>query len=151
MADEESGRSIEERNEGGEEQVELFPDGIVDGHGVTLKSLVKPGQKVEAKCALNRGEVPMRGGLPDPAKRVRIAVTAEVAGYHPKPVREDGKIVSWNVVAELRPIHTETLGVGPSGEILIAFRELLAAEPSAAAALLEQMNTATADALGAPA
>jgi hypothetical protein len=155
MADERSaeelagGQSIEER--ASEEQTELFPDGVIDGHGVSLKSLVKAGQRVEAKCALRRGEVPLRGGLPDPAKRVRLAVTAEAVGYLTKPEREDGKIVGWSAVADLRPIHVETLGVGPSGEILIAYRELLNAEPSAAAALLEQMQTATADVLGAPA
>jgi hypothetical protein len=94
MADERSaeelagGQSIEER--ASEEQTELFPDGVIDGHGVSLKSLVKAGQRVEAKCALRRGEVPLRGGLPDPAKRVRLAVPAEAVGSLTKPEREDG-------------------------------------------------------------
>lgn len=94
-----------------DEVQQLFPDGVLEGDGKTLKTLIKANLPVEVTVSMRAAEVPMRGGLPDPDSLKRVMATCEVAKYEPIPVREDQdgerKIVGWKIRAVLRPTFVE--------------------------------------------
>jgi hypothetical protein len=144
-----NGRSIEERAGDGDGQMEAFPMGAVDGDAkVTLRTLIRGGEPVSFTVSMRSAEVPLRGGLVDPRKTVRLLVTCEAFdGGLPVPQREDGKVVSWKVRQSLRPTYVEP--VGPTdGDLLVHYhRELLASSPSEAAVVAERIAAQTAEAL----
>jgi hypothetical protein len=86
-------RSIEGRaaNGEGDDAPELFPLGSLEGDGVTLKTIVKPSEKVETTVAMMSAEVPSSGGLLDPRREGMLLVTYELAQAPLVPKREGGR------------------------------------------------------------
>ena len=135
------GQSIEDRaaNGDGSEQDELFPAGSVDGDGVTLAKLRKPGQSVEATVSLSSAEVPSGGGLVDPEREGRLLVTYEPGKVEEVPVREEGRVVSWKERQHLRVVHVERVARG-GDHIEASFVELLDGDPKTAGKLLDRLQ-----------
>ena len=134
-------------------QEELFPEGVVDGDGVQLKDLVKPGHTVELTCALSRAEVPLRSGLPDPNRRLRVMVTGVPGKLHPLPLREDAhkplKVTGWKIAQDVRVDYVECVPLEDEALILNRVRAMLDASPQAAGALAEKINAIVAEYLSA--
>lgn len=93
----------------GEAQEELFPTGSLDGDGIDLKGLVKPGLPVEYTKSLLKGEVPGRKGLTEPDGQRRAVVTHELAEVVVVIKREDGEIAGYKIREKLRPVYVEAL------------------------------------------
>lgn len=159
MADEDGSKSIREMAEADAEAAdaaELFPLGSLEGDETTLASLVQPGESNEVTVSMGTAEVPSpSGGLLSPHKEHLLLVTCEHAGYTEVPKREgdrvNGKrVVGWKTRQTLRPIYVERVQ-GEAGAIEAAFADLLRADETAAAALLDRMRDRADKALGAPA
>lgn len=137
--------------EGDEPEIELFPQGSVQGDGKSLKSLIKPGHSVQPTVSLMSAEVPIStGGLLDPEREGMLLVTYELAKLEPVPVREgdrgDRKIVGWKIRQQLRPVYIEPVQ-GEAGTIEAAFAALADASPKDAGALLDRLHTRMSDVL----
>lgn len=146
MADEPD--DLEPDDEAGE-QGEMFPDGFVEGGTKSLRTLIKPGLTNELTCSIGKAEVPMRGGLPDPDRPVRVLVTAvfhkaeEIAARDP----DTPKVASWKTRVSLRSEYVETVPDTDEGLITQRFTAMLEADPNAAAGLLDELQKLTAGAL----
>jgi hypothetical protein len=90
-----------------ESDEELFPHGSLDGDGISLKGLIKPGLPVEYTKSLLKGEVPGRKGLTNPEGERRAIVTHELAEVVIVIKREDGKITGYKIREKLRPTYVE--------------------------------------------
>lgn len=90
-----------------DDQEELFEHGSLDGDGIDLKSLIKPGLPVEYTKSLLKGEVPGRKGLTNPNGERRAIVTHELAEVVVVIKREDGEIVGYKIREKLRPTFVE--------------------------------------------
>jgi hypothetical protein len=86
---------------------ELFPHGSLDGDGMDLKRLIKPGLPVEYTKSLLKGEVPGRKGLTNPEGERRATVTHQLAEVVIVIKREDGEIVGYKIREKLRPTYVE--------------------------------------------
>lgn len=131
--------------DGPAEQEELFPEGSIDGDGVTLKSLIKPGMEVTHSVHMTGHEVPMpKGtGLLNPAKEGMLLVTYEVSdGGKPVPIREGQRgekvIKGYHIKQKVRPVHLERIA-GEEGVIESHFAALLEADQGRAGALLDRL------------
>jgi hypothetical protein len=146
-------RSISDRAANGDSETveELFPVGAVDGDGVSLKQLVKPGHKVETTAALSRAEVPLRNGLPDPSRRLRMLVTGIPGKVHSLPLREDdGKpeaVTGWKLAQDVRVDHVENVPLTERELILNRFAAIVDESPSAAGGLLDDLQKVLAETL----
>jgi hypothetical protein len=89
------------------DEVELFPHGSLDGDGIDLARLVKPGVPVEYTKSLLKGEVPGRRGLSNPEGTRRALVTHELAEVVIVIKREDGEITGYKIREKLRPTYVE--------------------------------------------
>jgi hypothetical protein len=89
------------------DQDELFPHGSLDGDGVDLKGLIRPGLPVEYTKSLLKGEVPGRKGLTNPEGERRAVVTHQLAEVVIVIKREDGEITGYKVREKLRPTYVE--------------------------------------------
>jgi hypothetical protein len=139
-------RSIEGRaaNGEGDDAPELFPLGSLEGDGVTLKTIVKPSEKVETTVAMMSAEVPSSGGLLDPRREGMLLVTYELAQAPLVPKREGDRargkqIVGWKIRQQVRPIFVEQVS-GEAGALEANFAALLAEDPAKAGALLDRMR-----------
>jgi hypothetical protein len=105
---------------------------------------------------MGTAEVPSpSGGLLSANKEHLLLVTCEHAGYTEVPKREgdrvNGKVVvGWKTRQTLRPIYVERVN-GKAGAIEAAFVDLLKADESGAAALLDRMTKRAEQTLGATA
>lgn len=129
-----------------EYQDEMFPLGCLDGDDQQLGSLVNGALPVELYISLSRTEVPLLGGLLDPNKGGRAAVSYEALEYKHKPIREeqpDGsfKIVSWKVTCNAKARLVEPLG-DPETVVRREFERLLASDPNRAAEVAEEFMEA---------
>lgn len=137
------------------EATELFRMGTLDGDGITLADLIKPGEPVRYTVSMNGTseiEAP-KGGMLDMRKEHLLLVTCEVA--HPTPVpqrtgdRATGKTIeSWKVRQKLTPVYVERVQ-GEEGAILAGFIDLLHGDAHRAAALFDQMKDRLQTALSA--
>lgn len=134
---------IEEAEETENVQEEMFPVGVLKGDRLSLANLHRPGLPVELAVKLKAGEVPLRDGLVDPNKQVRVAVTCEASEYRQRPVREERngqmQIVGWKYICDLKPIYSEPLGDNRNA-VLLAFEQLLAADAQAAGVMLDDLQ-----------
>lgn len=142
-------RTVAEQAADGGEQGEMFPEGILAGDKKTLRSLIKPGQAVETTVALSRAEVPLRDGLPDPDKPVRVLVTARFHKCEPIAKREGDaeKVSSWKLRVHLKSAHCESVAATDDELIRQRFAVLLEQSPTAAGELLDQLRAAASEAL----
>lgn len=69
----------------------------------TLTRLIPRGMAVEVVYKMQGRETKGAGGLVDPNKSSQLLVTVQPGDYKARPVREDGKVVRWKVVVELKP------------------------------------------------
>jgi hypothetical protein len=88
-------------------QTDLFPHGSLQGDGMDLKRLIKPGIPIEYTKSLLKGEVPGRKGLSNPEGERRAIVTHELAEVVVVIKREDGEIVGYKIREKLRPTYVE--------------------------------------------
>jgi hypothetical protein len=145
-----NGRTVAERADDGDGQLEAFPMGSVEGDAkVTLRTLVKSGDATEFTASMRAAEVPLRGGLVDPRKPGRALVTYEVAKIDVVAVREDGELVGWKQRASLRPTYVEPIGATDADLIAHYFGEILAASPSEGGALADRIAAMAREALQA--
>lgn len=148
-------RSIGERAGNGDAGVpeeELFPKGSLPGDDITPQSIVKRGLPTTLMVSLMKAEVPFRGkGLADPNRFTRVLVQCLPAKVNELPLREDkadpAKVTGWKVTQELRVVHVATADE-PAALMRSEFEVLLAEEPKAAGALLEELRMMMIDALG---
>jgi len=89
---------------------ELFPHGSLDGDGINLKDLIRPGKPVEYTKSLLKGEVPGRRQLTNPEGERRALVTHQLAEVVIVIKREDGEIVGYKIREKLRPTYVEEAG-----------------------------------------
>ena len=97
-------------NEGGAgdgDQEQLFERGSLDGDGIDLAQLIRPGLPVEYTKSLLKGEVPGRNKLTNPDGERRAIVTHELAEVVVVIKREDGEIVGYKIREKLRPTYVE--------------------------------------------
>lgn len=153
MADEDEvtdngARSIAERSEDGDGQLEAFPMGSVEGDAkVSLRTLIKSGETVENTASMRAAEVPLRGGLVDPRKAGRALVTYEVAKVEVVASREDGQIAGWKQRTTLRPTYVEPVGATDGDLIVHYFTELMSASPSEGGAVADRIARLAQEAL----
>jgi hypothetical protein len=154
MSDEAQGIRDMAESDAAEAAEELFPTGSLDGDNVTLGQIIRPGEKVEVTVSMRSAQVPMpRGGLLDPRKEHMLLVTTEVDHMVPAPKRDGDRVTGktvegWGIRQVLRPIYLERVK-GEEGAIEASFADLLKADASRAAALLDRLRTRTESALGA--
>lgn len=146
---EDEGRTMEEMADSGEDELEMFPTGTLDGDGPSPQTLIKKGLPVELTVSLSKAEVPNRGGLLDPDQVGRALVTYLPAKVDEVPVRgEDDKVKSWKIRQNLRVTYVEAASdTGPL--IRKLFEELLASSPSEAGALLDELQSSAVSGLRA--
>jgi hypothetical protein len=132
-----------------EAQGEMFPAGVLEGEGKTLRTLIKPGLPVELTCSIGKSEVPLRGGLPDPDKAVRVLVTAIFQKAEPIAQRDPDavKVTGWKLRAHMRAVYVETVSPSDEGLIEQRFRAMLEVDPSAAAKLLDGLQKLAGESL----
>jgi hypothetical protein len=132
-----------------EPQGEMFPAGVLDGDGRTLKTLIRPGLPVELTCSIGKAEVPLRGGLPDPDKPVRALVTAVFHKAEPIAIRDPDapKVTGWKLRAHMRADFVETVPGTDQGLIEQRFRALLEVDANAAAGLLDSLQKMASEVL----
>jgi hypothetical protein len=92
---------------GAGEPEELFPAGSLEGDGIDLKRLIRPGLPVEYTKSLLKGEVPGRNGLTNPEGERRAIVTHQLAEVVIVIKREDGEITGYKIREKLRPTFVE--------------------------------------------
>lgn len=122
---------------------EFFPLGALDGDDHALGNLIKGALPVELYISLSKTEVPLLGGLLDPDKGGRAAVTYEALEYKQKPIREeqpDGsfKIVSWKVTCNAKARLVEPLG-DPEEVVRREFDRLRASDPARASEVVDEL------------
>lgn len=131
---------------------ELFPEGTVEGDGLSLKNLIKPGQDVTMTIALMSHEIdaPKDGGLIDPDRKVFLLVEGVVAKPIPVPQRDSDKdalkVTGWKVRQQVRPVAINRVK-GESVDLQAAFRAILEQDQAKAGALLDALNAAYREAL----
>lgn len=138
------GESIADRAASGEGQTELFPEGVLDGDKRTLANVMRRGLPVELVAKMSTAEIPLRDGLPDPDKLGRLAVTVEPTDARLKYVRElqpDGqrKVVGYKIVANVRPVYTENLGMGEEA-VEKSFEQMLGIDAQRAGKVLDVLT-----------
>jgi hypothetical protein len=89
------------------DQEEMFDRGSLDGDGIDLARLIRPGLPVEYTKSLLKGEVPGRNKLTNPEGERRAIVTHELAEVVVVIKREDGEIVGYKIREKLRPTYVE--------------------------------------------
>jgi hypothetical protein len=96
---------------------ELFPVGVVEGDSkITLKNLIKPGQRVTLKASLSSAEVPLTGGLLHPEQEVTLLVRGlpgapvPVAKHRDAQAGGDHTIEEFTLRQPIRAMHVENAG-----------------------------------------
>jgi hypothetical protein len=107
LQDERAKLGLNEDGSTPDEPEELFPQGSLEGDGIDLKRLIKPGLPVEYTKSLLKGEVPGRNGLTNPEGERRAVVTHQLAEVVIVIKREDGEITGYKVREKLRPTFVE--------------------------------------------
>lgn len=127
-------------------QESLFENGVLDGDpALTPNTLISPGTKVSTRVKMNGAQVPLRGGLIDPTKEVRVAAVCHASTYHQTPIgewRDDGtrNIEEWKINAVLTPTYVEYLGTGEESVEREFDRMLAAGNSSGAGRLLDKLR-----------
>jgi hypothetical protein len=128
------------------EQAELFPSGVIEGdERVTLKTLIPPGSTVKQRVGLgSMSNLPLRGGLLDPTREVRIIVRCWPQNYKENPKGEDlgdgtRNIEEWEQSFTLKPNHAEVLGNWQAG-LNKMFKEGLRTNATEAGKALEELQ-----------
>lgn len=156
LSDEKTGpRSIGDRAENGDSGVpeeELFPKGYLPGDGVAPQSYVKKTLPNQLEASLSKAAVPLRGtGLPDANRFGRAVVTYLPGPKHELPLREDKadpqKVTGIKTTVDLRVVHVANANDTPD-LLRTEFEVLLADDAKAAAALLDELQSMAAAALG---
>jgi hypothetical protein len=123
----------------------------VSGDDVQLKNLVKSGHTVTTSAALSRAKVPLRGGLPDPNRRMRMLIVGVPAKLHSLPVRENEakptEVTGWDLTQDVRVDHVENVPLTESELVRNRFRALMDESPAAAGALHEELGAMLASEL----
>lgn len=86
---------------------QMFECGSLDGDGIDLAQLIRPGLPVEYTKSLLEGEVPGRNKLTNPDAYRRAVVTHELAEVVVVIKREDGEIVGYKIREKLRPTFVQ--------------------------------------------
>lgn len=143
MGDGDSIREMAESETEAAEQADLFPRGQLAGDGLALRDFFPTNLRYELTASMRSAEVPLSGGLLDPAKEGIAIVTYELERPEPVPIREGDRgakeIVGWKVRQVLRPVYVEPAR-GEAGVIEGNFAALLAADETAAGALLDRLK-----------
>lgn len=115
-----NGMSVADRVQDGDGEGsgdELFPVGMVEGDSkITLKNLIKPGQRVVLKASLSRAEVPLTGGLLHPEQEVTLLVRGlpgapvPVAKHRDAQAGGDHTIEEFTLRQPIRAMHVENAG-----------------------------------------
>lgn len=148
-------RSIGDRAQNGDSGVpdaELFPKGYLPGDGVAPPSYLNKTLPNQLEVSLSKAAVPLRGtGLPDSNKFGRAVVTYLPGPKHELPIREDkadpAKVTSVKTTVDLRVVHVANANDTPD-LLRTEFEVLLADDANAAAALLDELQSMAAAALG---
>lgn len=118
-AEKANGMSVADRVQNGdiEDRDEMFPVGSVEGDSkITLKNLIKPGQRVTLTASMSSAEVPLTGGLLHPEKEVTLLVRGlpgmpvPVAKHRDAQPGGDHTIEEVTMRQPIRAMHVENVG-----------------------------------------
>lgn len=125
------------------EQVELFPDGFIEGDGLTAGKLIKPGHSIEVTASIGKAEVPIReGGLIDPElKNGRVLISYEYLHDQRIPIwsSDREKVTGWKIRQNLRATHVSQ--ANDSVKLITAeFQKMLLVDEPGAGKLLDDLR-----------
>lgn len=142
-------RAANGEHEDGDPDVELFPQGGVEGDGVTLGKLVKPGKTNTTSVKVKATKVPSRGkGLGDPEKVRTLLVTTNPGKVVVTPHMRDGVVDHYTTDQIFEPTYIEAVQSGDAGRLEAAFAELLKRQPKEAAKALDAMQARATEVIG---
>jgi hypothetical protein len=147
--------SVKERAAAGEHEepetdLELFPQGGVEGDGMTLGKIVKPGAENKLSIKLKSVRVPSRGkGLGNPEKVRTLLVTTNPGKVVVTPHMREGSVDHYSTDQVFEPTYVEAVQSGDAGRLEASFIDLLGRDPKGAAKALDAMQKKAAEVIGA--
>lgn len=138
---------------GDDPEPEMFPMGSVDGDGLALKHLIRPGQDVSYTISVMSAEVdaPREGGLLKPDQEAYLLMPIEPVKYIPVPQKEGERgarsVTGWKIRQQVRPLDGIQRIKGDGGVVQAEFRALMAQDQAKAGQLLDQLQAAYREAL----
>jgi hypothetical protein len=138
-------RAAETEDFGDEEEQEQFPLGLLEPAGAKMptRNLIPAGVPVSLVASIGKAQVPLRGGVLPRGKITKVLVQCRPGHLKESVLHGDdehpGKVTEGKWEQGARAIYVEL--ISPS-VIYGLFEELLASEPAAAGALLDQMTAA---------
>ena len=145
--------SVKDRAANGEHEesdpdVELFPQGGIEGDGVTLGKFVKPGKDNKVFIKIKATKVPSRGkGLGDPEKVRTLLVTTLPGKVSTTPHMREGEVDHYTTDQIFEPTYVEAVQSGDAGRLEASFADLLKRDPKGAAKAIDAMQKRASEAL----
>ena len=119
---------------------ELFPNGSLEGDGLTFGKFTKPGKDNALEVKIKAVKLPSRAGLADVEKLRTLLVTCRPHAVKQVPHMLDGKVDRYTTTQDYTPVFVEGVQRGDAGRLEAAFRELLRDDHQAAARALDAMQ-----------
>lgn len=144
--------SIKDRAAAGEQldgDEQLFPQGSVEGDGVSLGKFIKPGKDNKLGVKIKAVRVPAGKGLADPDKLRTLLVSCQPGKVEAVPHMAEGAVDSYETVQHFTPTFVEGVQRGDAGRVEAMFTALLSDDSKGAAKALDAMQKKAREVIGA--
>lgn len=141
-------RAEQGEHENGDDDVQLFPTGQLEGDRISPASFRKKGKDVKAKAKIKAIAVPGGNGYSDPERLRTLLVTVQPGKTEDIPHMRDGAVDYYDAVQHFVPTYVEGVQRGDAGRLEASFAELLEREPKAAAAALDALQKKATEVIG---
>jgi hypothetical protein len=119
---------------------ELFPNGTLQGDGITLQKFIKGGKEHKLAVKIKSIRVPSGAGLADPEKDTTLLVTCEPGKTITTPHKEEGKVIGYTTDQVYTPVFVEGVQRGDAGRLEAMFGQLLKDDPQGAGRAMSAMS-----------